>query len=61
VDPAGEKCPGGKHYCARAKSQTQLGDDADRAVAFHFDIVNGLLKETEIRLVLEAVANGLAV
>lgn len=57
MDAAVEKSPGGEHHGARTKGNAHLRDGADHAVAFHHQVIDGLLEQAQVRLVLQAAAD----
>jgi hypothetical protein len=50
-----------EHHSARTKSQPDLGHSAHNPVTFNHQIIDGLLKKPEIRLILKPGAYRLLV
>ena len=61
VDQAGQERAGRQHDRARGEAHADLRDDADDAVAVEHQIVDSLLKNPQVRLVLQARADRLPV
>src|SRR3954453_5535792 len=61
MDPAGEEGARSQDYGPRLKPQADLSRDANGAIAQNLNIVYGLLKQVEIRLVLQPMPDGLTI
>ena len=61
MDQAIQKGACGEHDRPAAKAQTQLRDGAGHPIALDDQVVNRLLKNPQVRLILQAGANGLPV
>src|SRR5687767_9842584 len=61
MDQAREESPGSQNHRARAELNAELSLNADDTIAFNEKVVDGLLKNRQVRLVLESRPNGLPV
>ncbi|MCY1223852.1 hypothetical protein D9M72_359920 [compost metagenome] len=61
VDLAVQEGAGGQHHRAGAEGDADLRHGADDAVALHYQVVNGLLEQHQVRLVLQPRTDRLAV
>ncbi len=61
VDQAVQEGARGQHYSLGPELQANLRHGANDTVALHHQVLNGLLEQPQVRLVLEAAADGLAI
>ena len=61
MDQTIQERAGSQHHGIGMEAHTQLGDGARNAVAFHNQVITGLRKNREVRLVFQTTANRLLV
>lgn len=61
VHEAVQESPSGQYHGTGTEAQAGLGHGADDAVPFQHQVIHGLLEQTQVGLVFQAVADGLAV